>query len=166
MLKTNVYIADPYNDNHINLYSDFEKEANIENGVTPYLLNIKKTYQKKQFHELEKNSNENLVSLFITNSNKMSDYCVIKYEKDRKIASVTYPEINRPKRKIIKASEAYVFDVLSLEEMFVSVSINDKLLIKDLEESEFESLGVDNGSIKFIKEKNLDNEIERQGLWK
>lgn len=166
LLKTDVFIADPYNENHITLYKEFEQKNNLLNTTSKYLEDVKEKYTKKEYNNRLTTSNENTISLFLTKNNKISDFCLIKYEKDRKIANVTYPKIEKSKRKIIAASSVYIFNVLSLEEMFVSIDSSDDNLIANLIENGFEPLGKGTDTIEFIKEKPLENEIERTRKWK
>lgn len=166
MIKTDVFIADPYNENHIKLYKQFEKEKNLPNTASKYLEELSHKYTKEEYNNNLQKSNEIMTSLFVVKDNEISDFCLIKYEKDRKIANVTYPKLEKTKRKIVSASTEYIFNILSLEEMFVSVNNNDNSITTTLLENGFESLGNTNNMIQFIKEKPIESEIKRSRTWK
>ena len=166
MIKTDIFVLDPYNEKHIELCKQFEKENNLSCSISKYFEQIKKKYNKDEYNEILKKSNEKTTSLFITDGDKITDICIIKSENDRKTAYVTYPKLNKTRRKIIPVSISYLFNNLGIVEIFTSINKNDKILIRELESNQFESLGYDEDLIQFIKENDLEKNIEGSKTWK
>lgn len=166
MVKINSFILDPFNNNQIELLKEFEKENNIINKESEYLEQIQKEFTKEEYQKTL-NSNEKSILLCIKEKNKIIDYCNIKMEKDRKICFVTYPTLTKKKRKIFEYSTMFIFNELDINEMFVNVNENDKLLKDELVLNKFESLGeIKDNNIIFMKEKEFDNKMERDNIWK
>ncbi len=67
-------------------------------------------------------------------------------------------------RKIISLATEYAFGVLGMEDIFVTIPANDKdkILIENLEGKGFENLGEDEGSITYLKEKEIIDKQENQ----
>jgi len=167
MLKPEFIIADPYNPNHIDLYKRFEQENNLPNNASSYLETTKNHYEQEIYKENIKNTNEISILGFLLSEEKIMDTCAIKIEKDRKIAHVTYSKQESKRRKIIPLSINYIFNVLEIEEVFVSVNKEDNILINDLEYNSFESLGIGiDNNLQFIKEKEYEIINERKGQCK
>lgn len=166
MSKVEFLIADPYNQNHIDLYKKFEQDNNLSNNESIYLETIKNTYQQDLYKEELKKRNEISILGFALLEKKIIDTCTIKIEKDRKIAYVAYPKRKIKKRKIISLSTNYIFSVLGIEEIFASAGKDDAILINDLEENLFESLGEFDNNIKFVKEKEYEIINERKSSCK
>lgn len=165
-MKIDIFAANPYNDEDINLIKNFEKKNNVQGRFSKELEAIKKIYTKEQYNNKIQKENNIFLCLFIKNKSEINDLCIIKGEKDRKIVYITYPELNNKKRKIISSSTNYVFNVLGIEEVFVSAPKKSSL-IKELEYNSFESLGIlQDETIEFVKEKQIDNENERFRQWK
>lgn len=163
MSKVEFLIADPYNQNHIDLYKKFEHDNNLLNNESIYLETIRNTYDKEIYNKEIKKNNEIAILGFTLSEDKIEDTCMIKIEKDRRIAYVTYPtKQDAKKRKIISLSTSYIFNTLQIEEVFVSAGKEDVTLINELEKNLFESLGEFENNIKFIKEKEYEIINERK----
>ena len=166
MQKTEIFIADPYNKNHIELYKEFEKENGLDEYASNYLTDISSKYNENDFHRLFKNKNENKTFLFLVSNNKISDTCLINYEKDRKTSTITFPTLEKQYRKIVDVSVAYSFKVLKSEEILSTVNENDKAIQKSLHNNGFESLGKEKDNIVFVKEKPIIKETEGTKIWR
>ena len=163
MSKVEFFIADPYNLKHIDLYKKFENDNNLLNNESSYLETIRNTYDKELYNKQIKKSNEIVILGFTILENKIEDTCMIKIEKDRRIAYVTYSsQSNIKRRKIISLSISYIFNTLEIEEIFASAEKEDALLINELEKNSFESLGEFENNIKFVKEKSYELTNERK----
>lgn len=155
------FIADPYNDEHIRLITDFEETNGITTVTSTLLRNIRQTRTEEKYKEESKESNEIHQSLFLQDESSITDTCHVQAEKDMKACRIFFAPIAlNHKRKLVTLATDYAFDVLGMEDVFVTVTTGgtDRLLIETLEEKGFENLGEDNGSITYLKEKELINE--------
>jgi len=155
-----LFIADPYNEDHINLFKEFETRNNYNDKTSTILENIKNNYTKEQYEEDMKNKNIINEYLFLEDKGYMKDYCFINAERDRKSATLELPifEDSPKNRMIISQATDYSFNVLGMQTIVVMTDINNKRLIDNLEKKSFENLGEENGKIIFVKEKELDKE--------
>ncbi len=155
------FIADPYNEEHIRLFTDFEKKNNIEPGLSLYLNDMRKKYTKEEYERFQKESNKVYKTLFIEENSSIKDYCSISGEKDRKTSILDLVKLKEPirNRTIISETLNYAFNVLGMEEVFVMSKEEDANLIHNLETKGFESLGEDDGVITYMKEKEEIKEV-------
>ena len=142
-----LFTLDPNNEEHVRLFDEFQKENNINNNI----IEILKT-----------NQSENIIKecLFLEEKGQIKDYCFIYAEKDRKAATLEFANINKKtgKRKIINLAQEYSFNALNMQTVVISTDPNNKNLIDNLTNLEYENLGEDNGKLVFMKEKELDKE--------
>ena len=158
------FIADPYNDEHIRLISDFEELNGITTVTSTLLRNIRQTRTEEKYKSEVKESNEIHQSLFLQNENSITDTCHVQAEKDMKSCRIFFaPIISQTARKLVNLATDYAFDVLGMEDVFVTVtsSDTDKQLSEHLEQSGFENLGEDEGTITYLKEKEFVSEKGR-----
>lgn len=142
-----LFTLNPNNEEQIKLFNEFSKENNINNNIVELLKN---------------NISDNVINecLFLEEKGKIKDYAYIYAEKDRKAATLEFPNINKKtgKRKIISDTKDYCFNALNMQTVVIAVDPNNKNLIDNVENLEFENLGEDNGKIIFMKEQELEKE--------
>lgn len=158
------FIADPYNDEHIRLITDFEETNGITTVTSTLLRNIRQTRTEEKYKAEAKESNEIHQSLFLQNENSITDTCHVQAEKDMKSCRIFFaPIVSDRNRKLVTLATDYAFDVLGMEDIFVTVSAGetDRLLSENLENKGFENLGEDEGTITYLKEKEFESEKGR-----
>lgn len=156
------FIADPYNDEHIRLFTEFEETNGITTVTSTLLRNIRQTRTEEKYKEEVKESNEMHQSLFLQDDNSITDTCHIQAEKDMKSCRIFFAPItpSSHNRRLVRLATDYAFDVLGMEDIFVTVTSGgtDQILIENLEAKGFENLGEDEGSITYLKEKEIIKE--------
>ena len=155
------FIADPYNDEHIRLIANFEETNGITTVTSTLLRNIRQTRTEEKYKKEVKESNEIHQSLFLQDESSITDTCHVQAEKDMKSCQIFFAPISSNKnRKLVTLATDYAFDVLGMEDVFVTVETSgtDRILIENLEQKGFENLGEDNGTITYLKEKEFINE--------
>ncbi|MBQ3510754.1 MAG: hypothetical protein IJA30_00490 [Bacilli bacterium] len=156
------FIADPYNDEHIRLITDFEETNGITTVTSTLLKNIRQTRTEEKYKEEVKQSNEIHQSLFLQNEENITDTCHVQAEKDMKSCRIFFAPINMRSRRLVPLATDYAFEVLGMEDVFVTVDgSTDHELIENLELNGFENLGENDGNIMYLKEKQFDKEQER-----
>ena len=156
------FIADPYNDEHIRLITDFEETNGIITVTSTLLKNIRQTRTEEKYKEEVKQSNEIHQSLFLQNEENITDTCHVQAEKDMKSCRIFFAPINMRSRRLVPLATDYAFEVLGMEDVFVTVDgSTDHELIENLELNGFENLGENDGNIMYLKEKQFDKEQER-----
>lgn len=151
------FIADPYNDEHIRLISDFEETNAITTVTSTLLRNIRQTRTEEKYKEEAKESNEIHQSLFLQDDDSITDTCHVQAEKDMKSCRIFFAPLTNSgrNRRLVTLATDYAFDVLGMEDIFVTVTAGgtERLLIEDLEGKGFENLGEENGCITYLKER-------------
>ena len=156
------FIADPYNDEHIRLIAGFEETNGITTVTSTLLRNIRQTRTEDKYKEEVKQSNEIHQSLFLQDDEKITDTCHVQAEKDMKSCRIFFAPINMRARRLVPLATDYAFEVLGMEDVFVTVDgSTDHELIENLELNGFENLGENDGNIMYLKEKQFDKEQER-----
>lgn len=157
------FIAEPYNKEHIRLFDEFEKEHDIKTKTSSYLKETTEKHSKEEYDHIVKKGNEICQSLFLQDNGKIKDSCHIQGEKDIKTCTVFFAPLKTTSknRRLLGLTMDYAFNVLGMEEIFVSMSEEDKNLKENLEAKGFDNLGETNGSITYIKGKEEINEMRR-----
>lgn len=156
MNTKNLFIADPFNDEHIKLFEEFENINNNKRPVTTYLTGIRKAYNNKEaFNKIENNNNEINIIAFTMNDNLMKDYCYIKGEKDRKVCELFFARLNSNpnNRPIMRKVSNYVLNIMGMELINVSITDDEKKLYSQLTSNGYEDIGEVNGKTTLIIEK-------------
>lgn len=157
------FIADPYNDEHIRLIANFEETNGITTVTSTLLRNIRQTRTEEKYKEEVKDSNEIHQSLFLQDEDSITDTCHVQAEKDMKSCRIFFAPISSGRnRKLVPLATDYAFDVLGMEDVFVTVDgTTDRQLIENLELNGFENLGENDGNIMYLKEKQFTQEQEK-----
>lgn len=157
------FIADPYNEEHISMYENFEQENNITTKTTSSFRKIQQEYSKEQYLELSKKSNEIKQNLFSTVDGKIKDCCYIQGVKDMKTCSLFFAPLNSKNRPLLTFVTDYAQNILNMEEVFTQTEKEDRNLQKLLISKGYESLGEEGNLIEFVKEKEMveENKIGR-----
>ena len=162
MNTKNLFIADPYNDNHIRLFKEFEETNNLRKTITSYLNDIRSTYTDKDKYDAEqKQLNETKYVVFSMENNAIKDSCFIRGERDIKICELYFSPLKEKNRQLLKDASNYALNRLGMEQIFVLISPNDKNMKINLESRGFENIGNVNGQLTFIKEKEDKKEVGR-----
>ena len=82
--KEELFQVNPFNNNHIKMIQDFERENEIKTRTTDFLNKLTKEMTKEEYEKNKLNSNEIEESLFIKEAKKIKDSCHIYGEKDIK----------------------------------------------------------------------------------
>lgn len=155
-----LYILNPYDKNHINLLMNYEKENNVSTKSLEMLLKVRETLSEEEYNELRKKSNDIELSIIIEELGKIKDLCLIQGEKDRKICKLFFSPMT-PKtknRKLLDLASDFALNTLNMESVFVITNETDKTIHACLEEKGYECLGLENDSIIYLKEQELEIE--------
>lgn len=138
-MSTKLFPIEPDNLKHIKLLDEFEKE---QKGRTPIGY-----YQKSE------SSNDINIELVLEEKSKVSDICHLQGYKDIKSCTISFAPKKKKKRKIVSMATSYAIETLGMEEVFIRINPEDNDMSKYLDENEYECLGVEKGSIIYLKEK-------------
>ncbi len=153
-----LYILNPYNQEHINLLMTYEQEHNVSTKSLDTILKTRESLTEEQYQELKKTANEIEMSLFTEESGKIKDLCFIQGEKDIRTCKMFFsptPEKTRS-RKLINLATDFALNTLGMESVFVVTKKEDKAMHANLENSGYESLGEEDNSIIYLKERELE----------
>lgn len=154
MSKSILTIANPFNDAHIELFEKFEQDNDLQLQIATTLQSIRSKTTEQEYKSLLKNSNEINIVLFETVNGEIVDSCSIQGAKDIKTCNITFaPLMNKIKRPILTSATDYALAVLDMEEVFILIDPNDKNMISNLNNYNYENLGEENGCVMYLKEK-------------
>lgn len=153
-----LYILNPYDKNHINLLMSYEKENSISTKSLEVLGSLSEKITEEEYLELKKKSNDIEMSLFIEEAGKVKDLCFIQGEKDRKTCKLYFtPVTPRTKtRKLLNLATDFALNTLGMESVFVITTREDKTMHANLEGKGYECLGLENNSVIYLKEQELE----------
>lgn len=145
-------IVSPYNNEHMELLDNFERDNNLPTDATTALLATRGQFTEEEYKEYLSKDNEISLTIF-TGQKQITDACIIHASKDIKTCNIYFaPLSQKKKRPIIDLAADYALNVLGMEEVFVSIKTTEKSLIDSLEQS-FENLGEEDGYVTYLKEK-------------
>lgn len=160
MSTKKLFRADPFNDEHIKLFEEFERENNEKKPITIYLNDIRKTNNnnKEEYLKREQKSNELNDIAFTKDENRIIDYCYIRGEKDLKLCELFFAQLksNQNNRPIMQLVSEYVFDIMGMEEVYVSLTDEKEKLYSQLINQGYQDIGDVNGKITLAKGKKED----------
>lgn len=143
MGKSKLSLLDMSNKNHLEMLKRYTQQNNIK-------VNL----------EIETDdSNEINSYIFESINNEIINMCLIQCQKDIKLGTIT--SVGEIKEELILEVTNYLLNVLNMESVFIKVNKNNKKTIKYLAENLFESLGVEQDELTFLKEKNPESIKQR-----
>ena len=80
--------------------------------------------------------------------------CFISGEKDISTCIIVFSalKVKHKVRKLISLATDFAFHTLGMKEVFIRVDINDKNMVENLKDENFENLGIENGNFLYLKE--------------
>ena len=155
-----LYIIDPYDNDHVNLLMNYEKENKVSTKSLETLLKVRESLSKEEYQELKKNINDIEMSLILEESGTIKDLCFIQGEKDIKTCKLFFtPIVPKTKtRKLLNLATDFALNTLGMESVFVLTNKEDKVMHTSLENRGYESLGVEGDSIIYLKEQEFELE--------
>lgn len=159
-----LFLLDPYNDKHISMIKDFEKENNLSSKISENISKIRSSISKETYLKQKKDSNEISENLFLEKGLKITDCCYIQGEKDIKTCRITFHPLKNKviKRKLVTYVANYALNTLGMEEVFLNVSSSDKTMINYLDSLGYENLGEENNNIIYLTEREEKKEEQRK----
>lgn len=152
MPKKMLLVANPYDENQLEMIESFELENDLGKGLSSRLREITSRYSKEEYEKKLWGGNEIEEDLFLYEDNKVMDYCLLKAYRDRKSCYLSLP----PSRKI-STSKALLSLVtehafsLGMVEIFATTSAYDRALHEALALDGYENLGEENGITSFVR---------------
>ena len=130
------------------------------------MLGMEPIYDPENEYILEAYSQYELIRQQYDDEGAMSfidDICFIRAEKDKRTFFIDFIDKNKDIRNkpLIRYAEAYAFENLGMEEIFIQTKKENKRLINNIEEEKFDKLWEEHDIITFIKTKELDKEQGR-----
>ena len=155
-----LYILDPYDNDHVNLLMNYEKENKVSTKSLETLLKVRESLSKEEYQELKKNINDIEMSLILEESGTIKDLCFIQGEKDIKTCKLFFNTIvpKTKTRKLLNLATDFALNTLGMESVFVLTNKEDKVMHTSLENRGYESLGVEGDSIIYLKEQEFELE--------
>ena len=159
-----LFLLDPYNDKHISMIKEFEKENDLSSKISENIGKIRSSISKENYLNKKKELNEISENLFLEKNLKVIDCCYIQGEKDIKTCRITfYPLKNKIlKRKLVTYVANYALNTLGMEEVFLNVNSSDKTMINYLNSLGYENLGEENNRIIYLTERIEKKEEQRK----
>ena len=153
-----LYILNPYSSEHINLLMDYEQEHKVSTKSLETILKVRESLTEEEYKELKKSANEVEMSLFTEEAGKIKDLCFIQGKKDMRTCKLFFsptPEKVRT-RKLLNLATDFALNTLGMESVFVVTNSDDKTMHANLENCGYESLGLEKGSVIYLKERELE----------
>lgn len=160
MIEENVFLIDPYNNDHLNLISDYERKCKTNIGLTEHIKKIRKIWTKDEYITYQKENNFIEQSLVLSKLSEIKDCCHLRGEKDLKSCKISFVPIKSHNRTLLTHATDYAILTLGMEEVFITINPNDKEMIKILESNGFENLGEENNQIIYLKEKIDEKKLQ------
>lgn len=161
MSSKNLFVIDPYNEIQKLKLKKFAFENNIIDLVQKDLENLIKSNNKEPADQ--KNQLEQI--LYMEEKEGILSSCYLYIERDIKSCYIRfYPSKEEKMERLLSQLEEYVFMFLEMEEMFIQIPPNDLKIIRMIANKNFENIGVINGMMYLLKEKEQEKEMSINGI--
>lgn len=142
MSSTRLFPIETNNLKHIELLDKFEKNNKLEIPI-----GIFKNEEKTS------SSNDICMELVLQEKEQIEDICHLSGYKDIKSCTISFVKKDKKNRKIFDMATDYALNNLGMEEVFININPDDKETINYFNSNNYECLGIEKGSIIFLKEK-------------
>ena len=118
-MKEKIEVANPYNEEHINLLKKYEDKNQLANTTTNYLLKTRNMLSEVDYRQLEQESPEIARTLFLTQNGNVMTVAHLLGEKDRKICRMTIDNTASIKiqERLLTEAQNYAFTNLGMEDV-------------------------------------------------
>lgn len=153
-----IEVLNPYNENHVKLFTTYDQKNQITDGISKKLENIRKQYTEEEFRQNERKKTEITRTIFLEKDGRISSYCNLQGEKDRKLCQLMLGPVENLKgaEQLLQSAEKYAFDTLGMEELIFLDSKKSFFPSKYFLNNNYESLGEESGQIIYMKSKVLE----------
>ncbi len=152
MPRRTLLVANPYDENQLEMIESFELENDLGKRLSSRLREIANRYSKEEYREKLWGENEIEEYLFLCEDNKLMDYCQLNAYKDIRSCYLSLA----PSRKIstsktlLSLVTEHAFG-LGMVEVFATTSAYDRALHEALALDGYENLGEENGITSFVR---------------
>lgn len=146
----NLITLDPYNNDHKNMVDQSSKRNIFKN-----FMSISSICSKEEYEQIKDKKNEISECILRVENNEIKNYCVFSGTKDNRLIQMGIE--NLLDGDFLEKSMDYAFKNLNAHTITI-FSDGDN---SNLEKKGFESLGKENGITTYVKEKEMNIEIEK-----
>ena len=157
-MKEKIEVANPYNEEHINLLKKYEDKNQLANTTTNYLLKTRNMLSEVDYRQLEQESPEIARTLFLTQNGNVMTVAHLLGEKDRKICRMTIDNTASIKiqERLLTEAQNYAFTNLGMEDVVLLQEEGNHIPSSYLKEQGFDDLGIESGMQVYTKSKELE----------
>lgn len=141
---------DPYNENHKSIMNQSSKK-----DIFRSFMSLSSVCSKEEFEKIKNNKNEIFECLLKIEQSEIKNYCIFTGTKDNRLVQMNME--NPLDNKFLEESMNYAFQVLNA----YTITMFSDTESSNLENLGFESLGEDNGRIAYVKEQELNLQVEK-----
>ena len=157
-MKEKVEVANPYNEEHINLLKKYEDKNQLANTTTNYLLKTRNMLSEVDYRQLEQESPEIARTLFLTQNGNVMTVAHLLGEKDRKICRMTIDNTASIKiqERLLTEAKNYAFTNLGMEDVVLLQEEGNHIPSSYLKEQGFDDLGIESGMQVYTKSRESE----------
>ena len=157
-MKEKIEVANPYNEEHINLLKKYEDKNQLANTTTNYLLKTRNMLSEVDYRQLEQESPEIARTLFLTQNGNVMTVAHLLGEKDRKICRMTIDNTASIKiqERLLTEAQNYAFTNLGMEDVVLLQEEGNHIPSSYLKEQGFEDLGIEAGMQVYTKSRQTE----------
>lgn len=157
-MKEKIEVANPYNEEHINLLKKYEDKNQLANTTTNYLLKTRNMLSEVDYRQLEQESPEIARTLFLTQNGNVMTVAHLLGEKDRKICRMTIDNIASIKiqERLLTEAQNYAFTNLGMEDVVLLQEEGNHIPSSYLKEQGFDDLGIESGMQVYTKSRESE----------
>ncbi len=157
-MKEKIEVANPYNEEHINLLKKYEDKNQLANTTTNYLLKTRNMLSEVDYRQLEQESPEIARTLFLTQNGNVMTVAHLLGEKDRKICRMTIDNTASIKiqERLLTEAQNYAFTNLGMEDVVLLQEEGNHIPSSYLKEQGFDDLGIESGMQVYTKSRESE----------
>ena len=156
-MKEKIEVANPYNEEHITMFKEYENKNQLPNTTSNYLLKTKSMLSEADYRQLERTTPEIARTLFLSQNGNIITVAHLLGEKDRKICRMTIDNTAsmRLQEKLLMEAENYAFTSLGMEDVVLLQEEGNHIPSSYLKEQGFDDLGMECGMQVYTKSREI-----------
>ena len=157
-MKEKIEVANPYNEEHINMFKEYEQKYQLSNSTSDDLLQIRNMLSESEYKKLEQQRPEVVKTLFTSINGRIISVAHLTGEKDLRRCRITIDSTpnTKAKERLLTEAENYAFINLRMAEVAVLQETGNSISPNYFKQHGFDDLGTISGMRVYTKSKEVE----------
>lgn len=157
-MKEKIEVANPYNEEHINMFKEYEQNYRPSNSTYGNLLQTRNMLSESEYKKLEQERPEIVKTLFTSINGRITSVAHLTGEKDLRRCRIIIDSATNKKaqERLLTEAENYAFTNLKMAEVAVLQGSENSISPSHFKQHGFDDLGTVSGMQVYTKSKEAE----------